>query len=150
MKLLFLDVDGVLNNHTILNSIDILGEEQLVLLKSLVNMSECKIVLSSTWRLFPESRAELQSAFLRHDIPSWIGVTPSISKKPRSVEITSWLRNNVKVPTIAAGIDDDEDIDIGIDHGLPVKFKAFKTNYNHGLTLEIMQDTVKWFNSHKE
>jgi hypothetical protein len=151
MKLLFLDVDGVLNNLEVLSSTrssDPLGEDHLLLLKGLVTLSGCDIVLSSTWRLFPESRAELSAAFMRHGIPNWIGITPQLDNVPRSAEITDWLRKNVTVPTVAVGIDDDEDIDIGNDHGLPVKFKALKTCFDHGLTLEVMKEAVDWFNSH--
>jgi len=152
MKLLFLDVDGVLNNLDVLSrcrSSDPLGDEHLRLLKTLVAATDCQIVLSSTWRLFPESRGSLKVAFEEHGIPVWISTTPDLGTR-RGDEILHWLRINVTVPVVAVGIDDDEDIDIGDNHGLPVKFKPLKTDFDHGLTPAIVQEAVDWFHcTHK-
>jgi len=148
LKLLFLDVDGVLNNLEVVNSQrggDPLGQDHLRLLKTLVSTTQCQIVLSSTWRLFPESLASLKVAFAEHDIPVWIGATPELRTGRRADEILQWIKSNVTVPAVAVGIDDDEDIDIGNDHGLPVRFKPFKTDFDHGLTADIVQEAVNWF-----
>lgn len=148
MKLLFLDVDGVLNNLKVLGesrSSDPLGEDHLKLLKILVTVAKCDIVLSSTWRLFEESKISLSVAFEEHKIPIWIGQTPELRTGRRADEIIHWLREKTTTPVVAAGIDDDEDIDIGNDHGLPVKFKPFKTCFDHGLTSEVVKDVIDWF-----
>lgn len=148
MKLLFLDVDGVLNNLEVVNSQrggDPLGVNHLALLKTLVSATDCQIVLSSTWRLYPSSMEALRIAFAEHEIPDWIGATPDLRTGRRADEILYWLRLNVMEPTVVVGIDDDEDIDIGNDHGLPVKFKPLRTNFDHGLTAEIVQEAVDWF-----
>jgi hypothetical protein len=150
MKLLFLDVDGVLNNLEVLSacrSSDPLGDTHLKLLKILVAATDCNIVISSTWRLFPESLESLKIAFEEHEIPLWIGCTPVLQGVPRSQEILSWLKSNLSVDSIAVGIDDDEDIDIGEDHGLSVKFKPIKTCFDHGLTQEVVQEAIDWLNS---
>lgn len=147
MKLLFLDVDGVLNNLEVLSqsrSSD-LGEGHLRLLKTLVAAAGCDIVLTSTWRLFPESQMTLRVAFEEHGIPVWIDATPHITSVRRAEEILSWLRNNTNKPVVAVGIDDDEDIDIGNDHGLPVKFKPLKTDFVKGLTASVVQEAIDWF-----
>jgi hypothetical protein len=149
MKLLFLDVDGVLNNLEVLSASrgsDPLGESHLKLLKILVAVTGCDIVLSSTWRLFPESMDILKIAFEEHGIPVWIDTTPELRTGRRADEILKWIESNVTVPAVAVGIDDDEDIDIGNDHGLPVKFKPFRTSFDHGLTSEIVKDIIEWFN----
>lgn len=155
MKLLFLDVDGVLNNLDVLSrcrTSDPIGEEHLVLLKSIVTQTDCRIVLSSTWRLFEESRLALSVAFEEHGIPLWIGITPSLSASAwggpsprRADEILSWIRSNVTGPAIAVAIDDDEDIDIGKDHNLPVKFKPIRTSFDKGLTIVEAKEAVDWF-----
>ena len=149
MKLLFLDVDGVLNNCEVVNALprgkDSLGEHQLRLLKTLVSEAGCQIVLISTWRRLPESLATLGVAFQKHGIPVWVGVTPHLKTGRRADEILSWLRENVSVPVVAVGIDDAEDIDIGADHGLPVMFKHLKTDFDHGPTTEIVQAALGWF-----
>lgn len=149
MKLLFLDVDGVLNNLEVLSasrSSDPLGGVHLKLLKTLVAATDCKIVISSTWRMFPESLGSLKVAFEEHDIPLWIDCTPVIQNVPRSQEILSWLKSNLTANAVAVGIDDDEDIDIGEDHGLSVKFKPIKTCFDHGLTQEAVQEAIDWLN----
>lgn len=150
MKLLFLDVDGVLNNLEVLSdsrSSDPLGEVHLKLLKTLVAATDCKIVISSTWRMFPESLESLKFAFEEHEIPLWIDCTPCLQSGPRSQEILSWLKSNLTVDAVAVGIDDDEDINIGEDHGLPVKFKPIKTCFEHGLTQEVVQEAIDWLNN---
>jgi len=150
MKLLFLDVDGVLNNLVVMSesrSSDPLGEQHLRLLKTLVAGSGCDIVLSSTWRLFHESRSSLEVAFKEHNIPMWVGCTPSLNNQPRSAEILQWLRDNTSQPVVAVGIDDDEDIDIGTGHGLPVHFKPLRTSFDSGLTAEVVQEAIDWFHS---
>jgi hypothetical protein len=149
MKLLFLDVDGVLNNFEVVNTLPRgkhpLGERQLGLLKTLVSEAGCQIVLISSWRQLRDSLATLGVAFQQHGIPVWIGVTPHLKTARRADEILSWIKENVSVPAVAVGIDDAEDIDIGEDHRLPVRFKSFKTDFDIGLTTEIVQDAVGWF-----
>lgn len=54
MKILFLDVDGVLNTRP--GSLD---PEKLELLADIVGATGCKIVLSSSWRTVPHMRARL-------------------------------------------------------------------------------------------
>ena len=157
MRLLFLDVDGVLNNLDVLSRCrdsDPIGENHLNLLKSIVDATDCKIVLSSTWRLFEESLDSLQEAFERHQIPMWIDSTPDLSmtfgwagggRVRRADEILSWIKSNVTVPAVAVAIDDDEDIDIGKDHGLPVRFKPIRTSFDKGLTQIEAKEAIEWF-----
>ena len=58
-KVIFLDVDGVLNSDRTLSE-DISLEDDLILnLKELVNKTGAKIILSSSWRLSTEAIATL-------------------------------------------------------------------------------------------
>ena len=58
-KVIFLDVDGVLNSNRTLHE-DISLEDDLILnLKEIVNKTEAKIILSSSWRLSTEAIATL-------------------------------------------------------------------------------------------
>lgn len=152
MRLLFLDVDGVLNSTEVLNTplrfpVPV-GEHHLRLLNTLVTQTGCQIVLSSTWRLSPEYRTGLRAAFEHHGIPEWIGTTPDLKTGRRADEILGWLRSHVTVPAVAVGIDDAEDIDIGNDHGLEVRFKTLTTDPDSGLTAEVVQQAVDWFARH--
>ena len=58
-KVIFLDVDGVLNSsRTLYESISL--EDDLILnLKEIVNKTKAKIILSSSWRLSTEAVATL-------------------------------------------------------------------------------------------
>ena len=58
-KVIFLDVDGVLNSSRTLHE-DISLEDDLILnLKEIVDKTEAKIILSSSWRLSTEAIAKL-------------------------------------------------------------------------------------------
>lgn len=58
-KVIFLDIDGVLNSSRTLHE-DISLEDDLILnLKELVNKTKAKIILSSSWRLSTEAVATL-------------------------------------------------------------------------------------------
>jgi len=102
LKLLFLDVDGVLNRpstpwddvHTGLDS------KLLKYLKLIVLKTGCKIVLSTTWRLNPDTKRILLSAFkTRMDLdPATVvlGQTKSLKRHGlhRTNEIEHFLRAN--------------------------------------------------------
>lgn len=94
-RVLFLDVDGVLNtqssreedaNH--LPAPDILQN-----LKFLVDSTQCKIILSSTWRLSDYKRHQLDHVFLQYGL-AINGATPDLEKTckgDRVDEILLWL-----------------------------------------------------------
>ena len=58
-KVIFLDVDGVLNSAKTLYEDSSLEDNLILNLKELVNKTEAKIILSSSWRLFTEAIATL-------------------------------------------------------------------------------------------
>ena len=53
MKVIFLDIDGVLNNQTLLYhyGLDYIDGDMVELLKHVVSATGAEIVLSSSWRL---------------------------------------------------------------------------------------------------
>ena len=58
-KVIFLDVDGVLNSAKTLYEDSSLEDNLILNLKELVNKTEAKIILSSSWRLSTEAVATL-------------------------------------------------------------------------------------------
>lgn len=138
-RLLFLDVDGVLNN--IKSNLD-LYPESLKLLSNVVAKTKCNIVLSSTWRLYPETRAELEAAFLEYKIPKWIGFTPEL--RYRHEEITKWLLENVSEPTNIVILDDDGDAKLQKDVEL-VKASFVRTSFDSGFTFDHAQKVISLF-----
>jgi hypothetical protein len=115
-KIIFLDVDGVLNNlDSDPSQLYVMEPELLKLLHDLLDaVPECAIVLSSTWRLTPTSRAKVLEFFNRARLPTYISSTPNLGTN-RVDEILCWLQDNT---------DFDE---FGIQKlGLPTKLSKYE------------------------
>src|SRR5436190_20496665 len=126
MKVVFLDIDGVLNTRHTLNprKLPYVVEKTLVRrLKRLLARTKAKAVLSSTWRYDP---AGIFSA-RRYGIP-FISCTPDLPHRPRREEIQAWLKKHPRVTRYAV-LDDDDD---GLD-AMPL----FQPSAGTGLTPEI-------------
>jgi hypothetical protein len=109
MKIIFLDIDGVLNSKKIRNprKLPYVIEPRLRnRLLRLLDTSKAKVVLSSTWRYDP---AGLFSA--KHWGIPFIDVTPDMPKKPRRNEILAWLRKHPKVTRYVVIDDEDDELD---------------------------------------
>lgn len=138
MKVIFLDIDGVLNTHNYfmkqvennngkINSDFQLNfcPESLINLKKIVESTDAKIVISSTWRgsadvsyhspirkYWKAIIKNLGSVGLHNKI---IGTTPLLEEPSiRGREITEWLKNN-KVDNFVI-LDDDDDMGTLKDH----------------------------------
>lgn len=101
MKVLFLDIDGVLNRKgTMERCGHFLGVDRQLSGKLLdwLKDRDVSIVLSSTWRLHPEMWDHLNEAGIR-----WVDITPDIGA--RRQEIRYWLNQHPEVTKWAA-IDD--------------------------------------------
>jgi hypothetical protein len=89
MKVIFLDIDGVLNCDKTPNPRKfpyIVDKKLLVRLKKLLDRTGAKVVLSSTWRCDPVG---LFAA--KHWGVPFIDVCPDKPRSSRCREITSWL-----------------------------------------------------------
>lgn len=117
MKVIFLDVDGVLNGgKTDGYSRKLIGDVYFQRLKRLVDTTNAKVVLSSSWRIGydPESHAPSKTL---HDKLKGMGVdlygmTPLIKwfdGKTRGDEIREWL---VKHPEVDHFVILDDDCDM--------------------------------------
>lgn len=78
-RLLFLDVDGVLNNDDWAWRLfedygikvyqnNILYQPALIQLRRIINATGAKIILSSSWRRFPEAKADLERCLKMYDM----------------------------------------------------------------------------------
>ena len=104
MKVIFLDIDGVLNCAKTPNprKLPYIADPRLLRrFARLVERSKAKVVLSSTWRYDP---AGLFSA--RHWGIHFIDVIPDMPGKPRRDEILAWLRHHPRVKRFVV-IDDE-------------------------------------------
>jgi len=124
MKVIFLDIDGVLvTRNSIkyqhLNYPDIteiiFGKKALNNLNKLIRLTEAKIVISSTWRLF-HSLEELKDIFNKQGIKGDIISTTSVDRAtieediPRGKKIADWLEGKKDIEQYVI-IDDDVQAD---------------------------------------
>lgn len=153
-KILFLDVDGVLNNLQVLSTKEELGRDHLLLLKSIVNVTNCEVVLSSSWRILEEWKNTLKHAFTEHNIPFWISETPQLKGEnfcivPRKNEILLWLTENVTENTKVVILDDESDADISGHTLSHINDKFIHTCMNHGLTSSHTKMAIEWLNANQ-
>lgn len=120
MKVIFLDIDGVLNcasTQRRLRGSPFVDEDKLLLLKDLVEKTGAELVLSSTWRLgllYPDVAAftadadALVEEFHKYGL-SLYDSTPRLSDKQRGHEIAAWLEKNPDIERFVI-LDDDSDM----------------------------------------
>jgi len=132
MKVLFLDVDGVLNMEAS-GGLKTLNRNRLKLLEEIINTSGCKIVVSSSWRKDAAYLNRLHRVLNYRGI-SVHGVTPILDQK-RGYEIKSWLEKHNEV-THYAIVDDNNDM-------LESQQSYFvQTDSNIGLTKDVVDKII--------
>jgi hypothetical protein len=133
MRVIFLDIDGVLNCASTKNPRNLpyfVDRKLLNRFIRLVGRTNAKVVLSSTWRYDP---AGLFSA--KHWGIPFMDVIPDMPKKPRSSEIRAWLKRHRNVRRFVVLDDEDDELD-----DLPLFQPASKT----GLTQEIVRGIERY------
>jgi hypothetical protein len=109
MRVIFLDLDGVLNCKNTPNPRGlpyIVDLDLIERFKRLLALTEACVVLSSTWRYDP---AGLFSAKY-WQIP-FIDVIPDMPNRPRRDEIIAWLKTHPDVARYAVIDDEDDELD---------------------------------------
>lgn len=157
MKILFLDIDGVVNCATTTQRHrGVIGIDpyMALLVGRIVEQTGCKVVLSSSWRHSPEGREEV-----RRQVVDFIDCTGRDDSRLRGKEIENWLKANPLIkcdhPTSCpemsramcsghpieryAILDDDSDM-------LPGQ-PLFKTDWQTGLTEEIAEEVIEYLNN---
>jgi HAD domain in Swiss Army Knife RNA repair proteins len=135
MKIIFLDIDGVLNCKKTPNprKLPYVVDKRLVArFKRLLDRTGAKVVLSSTWRYDP---AGLFSA--KHWGIPFIGVTPDMPKRPRRDEILTWLQEHSKITRFAVIDDEDDELD---------ELPLFQPSAATGLTDRIARGVARYLN----
>ena len=149
MKILFLDVDGVLNSRDYVYRMRAKDKkyrlwldtdpEAVKLLQGIIEATKCKVVLSSTWRLYEDSRKHV-----KEKVCHYIDCTADLQRGAkrgivaRGEEVKLWLDQHPDVTQYAI-LDDDSDF-------LPYQW-LFKTTFNHGLTPEIAEAVISHLNA---
>jgi len=147
MRILFLDIDGVLNtSHSsklpMITSPDIykysplmklhqFDKDCVTCLNKIVKATGAKVVISSSWRLFfPMEDGYgykvlldyIKSQGIEADI---IGYTPEINKAPRGLEIQKWLEEHNDIQSFVI-LDDINDM-------MHLSSRLVQTAWKHGL-----------------
>jgi diphthamide synthase subunit DPH2 len=145
MKVIFLDIDGVLVTRNSIkyqylnfpNETSIRFSKKAVKnLNKLIRLTEAKIVISSTWRLF-HPLEKLQNIFEEQKIKGKIISTTSVEKAtieediPRGQKITDWLEQHPEVEQYLI-IDDDVQADCIQFH----PYNCVETSYKRGFAPE--------------
>lgn len=136
MKAIFLDIDGVI----CLKPPKTLDEGTLKCLKRIVDTTGAVIILSSTWRVYPEYKQIVVDALTKLGLTLY-GVTVDRPFGPRHTEIQEFLDDNPTIEKFAI-IDDQMDAEI---MGKPGTF--FLTDYPDGLTAAIADRIIIHLNS---
>ena len=147
MNIIFLDIDGVLNSHRKLKEVYEkthkphsgynypFDEICLNNLKRLVELTNSKLVITSTWWKDKEGRDKIIEALKEYQLDqSIIGYTP-ILNQPRGVEIQAYL-DTLEIQPNFIIIDDDTDMESLMDY-------LIKTNISVGLTKENVEEGIK-------
>lgn len=136
MKVLFLDIDGVVNNENTFRTIEkgaIYLDEYMAFLVGKIQLDTgCEVVLSSSWRHYPPDREAVQQRVVK-----FIDITPTLRSGFRGDEINLWLKDHPEV-TRHAILDDESDFHP--DQPL------FKTSFKVGLTDEIAKQVTEYLN----
>lgn len=90
-KILFLDCDGVISPF---GTGQCFEATKMALLKKIVDATQAKIVLSTSWRCSDFGRKEVAKHLVQNGLPMYIDVTPDNRSVSRSVEILTWLRQH--------------------------------------------------------
>lgn len=145
MRLIFLDFDGVLNECGDLiaaGTADVLSREKIARLNHVLwSVPDARIVVSSTWRLFPytDTVEKLEERLTRDGLVSGrvIGMTPCLQcgmsdyRSRRGQEIAEWLASYSGRDPIESWVVVDDDLDMASLDGL----RIVHTSYDiHGLT----------------
>lgn len=144
MKLIFLDIDGVLNcaetEERMPGNIYALDADFVERFLWVIEKTGAKVVLSSTWRLHEDTRNAIKAAGIE-----FFSCTPSIpmfggaEQKERGKEIMRWLATHPEHKDARYAIlDDDSDF----YRWQPL----FKTTWQRGLTQEIADAVIKHLN----
>lgn len=140
MKIIFLDVDGVLNNARWARKMydegvhvyadDLLYDPSIKQLKRLIDATNAKVILSSSWRNHPDAMEHLEAQLNAYNIFIY-GKTPRVGPQ-RGDDITAWFNRYDKAGLFKLRpeeynyiiLDDDSDMTVHMDHLVKTDFET--------------------------
>lgn len=154
INIIFLDVDGVLNSQK--HAMEIykitnkpssgfnfpFDEKCLENLKMIIQETNAKVVITSTWRKHANGKTILLSNLKRYNLDKdIIGYTPILNKE-RGLEIAAFLDKLDFNPNFII-LDDDDDMGHLSNY-------LIKTNIEIGLTYENAVEAIEKLNNHNK
>ena len=142
-KYLFLDIDGVMNSVADNDLDGDICERNILLLKQIVDKTNCTIIISSAWRKMTKRYNNMCRKLCSYGIEIY-DKTPSIDEGNRGDEIKLWLKsNNIEpVEELTFAVLDDEKVPDMRNH-------LVKTDYMYGLQQEHVNKVVEILNNGK-
>jgi CO dehydrogenase/acetyl-CoA synthase gamma subunit (corrinoid Fe-S protein) len=139
MKVLFLDIDGVVNSAKLGTMAGLFPIDPMAAFRvgKIELDTDCKVVLSSSWRHHPEAKEVVEKKVVK-----LYDVTPDGDTYYRGDEIQEWLDKHPEVTRYAV-LDDDADW----THDQEPNW--FITTWEEGLTDEIMEKVIAHLNAEK-
>ena len=135
MKVLFLDIDGVLSKCLYPNCHGNVQYKKIKILKKIIDKTNCKIVLSSYWRTNEILYKNISKKLSKYDLKI-MDKTPIYGSNKRADEIYDWLKDHPSVKKYAI-VDD-------IEQFYDFQKKYFvKTNPKKGLTKNDAKEIIK-------
>jgi HAD domain in Swiss Army Knife RNA repair proteins len=135
MKVIFLDIDGVLNCVKTRNPRKfpyVVDRRLLRRLTRLLDRTGAKVVLSSSWRLDPVGLLAAKYWGL-----PFLDICPDKPRSPRRSEILGWLSAHPRVTRFAVIDDEDDELD---------ELPLFQPSNRTGLTPEIATGVERYLN----
>ena len=156
MKVIFLDVDGVLNCNSTRERIDgiyFVEDSKIEILKEIIECTDAKVVLSSTWRLgwarmqhelnYHDKHFEMLRDKLQEHGIQLLDRTPISNSGYRGEEIDEWLRCHTEVESFVI-LDDNSDMKPHL--GRLVKTRWYATGAGGGLMRKHIRLAIELLN----
>ena len=139
-KVLFLDIDGVLNNSASLAEGIHIIPEKCLMVRDICWRTGAKVVISSTWRC-GRTLDELQQIFRLVGMGGQIvDVTPWHKEGPRGEEIDHWLKDNTKTKQYAIVDDDGDMLENQMPYFVQTNGVAGLTTFERDKLIDILVD----------
>ena len=149
MKIIFLDIDGVLNHK----GTPLLHQPCIDQLKRIVDSTGAKVVLSSSWRemfifkdeFTPDVNSVRMIDYLMHKCGiEFIGYTPFDEMDRRELEIKQWIKDNNAIVDNFIIIDD---LEYNFEDEFPYKFIKTAGYFGEGLTESHADEAIRRLNN---
>lgn len=148
MKVIFLDVDGVLNaystNVCTKSGVQFVEDNLIEKLKRIIDKTGVNVVLSSDWRYdrnyeeFNGDYLELKNKLAEYGI-AFYGFTPEIYHENRGVEVDAYLKKHPEIDKFVI-LDDRCDL-------APHKHRLVRTDPKIGLSDENVEEAIWLLNN---